>query len=173
MNQTKTIEKREEIPLKKSTRIWQPKQDKQWKLIQEYSKYDFNYQSVIRLNNNKHQDNYTKVYNNKMSNSYVDKVMDNLVKRKSITGAIAFIEYDDNLNNHLHFAWYSSKELTRKQLANTMRTNIQYIRNIQPIDGIEDAIRYYTKRTEATNSIRFVGMSRSRRDRLISSAALR
>ena len=157
MNQTKTIEKREEIPLEKSTKIWQPKQDKQWKLIQEYSKYDFNYQSVIRLNNNTYQDNYTKVYNNnnnnnKMSNSYVDKVMDNLVRRKSITGAIAFIEYDDNLNNHLHFAWYSSKELTRKQLANTMRTNIQYIRNIQPIDGVEDAIRYYTKRTEATNS---------------------
>jgi hypothetical protein len=148
MNQTKILQKQAE----KSTRIWQPKQDKQWKLIQEYSKYDFNYQSVIRLNNNTYQDNYTKVYNNKMSNSYVDKVMDNLVKRKSITGAIAFIEYDDNLNNHLHFAWYSSKELTRKQLANTMRTNIQYIRNIQPIDGIEDAIRYYTKRTEATNS---------------------
>ena len=40
MNQTKTIEKREEIPLEKSTRIWQPKQDKQWKLIQEYSKYE-------------------------------------------------------------------------------------------------------------------------------------
>ena len=107
---------------------------------------------MIRLNNNTYQDNYTKVYNNKMSNSYVDKVMDNLVRRKSITGAIAFIEYDDNLNNHLHFAWYCPVELTRKQLANTMRTNIQYIRNIQPIDGVEDAIRYYTKRTEATNS---------------------
>ena len=141
-----------ENSLESKSKIWQPKQDKQWKLIQEYSKYDFNYQSVIRLNNNKYQDNYTKVYNNKMSNSYVDKVMDNLVRRKSVSGAIAFIEYDDDLNNHLHFAWHSSKELTRKQLANTMRTNIQFIRNVQPIDGVEDAIRYFTKRTEATNS---------------------
>ena len=138
--------------VKSTNKIWQPKQDKQWKLIEEYSKYDFNYQSVIRLNNNKYQDNYTKVYNNKMSNSYVDKVMDNLVNRKLITQAIAFIEYDDNLNNHLHFAWHCPIELTRKQLANTMRTNIKHIRNIVPIDGVEAAIRYFTKRTEATNS---------------------
>ena len=136
----------------KSTKIWQPKQDKQWKLIEEYSKYDFNYQSVIRLNNNTYQDNYTKVYNNKMSNSYVDKVMDNLVNRKLITQAIAFIEYDDNLNNHLHFAWHCPIELTRKQLSNTMRTNIKYIRNIEPINGVEAALRYFTKRIEATNS---------------------
>ena len=148
MNQTKTLQKQAE----KSTKIWQPKQDKQWKLIQEYSKYDFNYQSVIRLNNNKYQDNYTKVYNNKMSNSYVDKVMDNLVRRKSITGAIAFIEYDDNLNNHLHFAWYCPVELTREQLSSTMRINIKHIINVEPIDGVEAAIGYYTKRTETTNS---------------------
>ena len=137
--------------VKSTNKIWQPKQDKQWKLIQEYSKYDFNYQSVLRINNN-YQDNYTKVYNNKMSNSYVDKVMDNLVNRKLITQAIAFIECDDNLNNHLHFAWHCPIELTRKQLANTMRTNIKHIRNVEPINGVEAAVRYFTKRTEATNS---------------------
>mgnify|MGYP003667155892 FL=1 len=137
--------------VKSTNKIWQPKQDKQWKLIQDYKKYDFNYQSVLRINNN-YQDNFTNVYNNKMSPNYVDGIMDRLVNRKSITQAIAFIECDDNLNNHLHFAWHCPIELTRKQLANTMRTNIKYIRNIEPINGVEAAIRYFTKRTEATNS---------------------
>ena len=38
--------------VKSTNKIWQPKQDKQWKLIQDYKKYDFNYQSVLRINNN-------------------------------------------------------------------------------------------------------------------------
>tara|TARA_R110001632_G_scaffold130218_1_gene244332 strand:- start:102 stop:575 length:474 start_codon:yes stop_codon:yes gene_type:complete len=145
------IKKKPKINLNKA--IWQPKEDKQSKLVKEYSKFDFNYQSVIRMNNNsKYQEYHTKVYNNKIGSNYVDILMDRLVKRKSVTGAIAFLEQDDFHNNHLHFAWHCPQELTRKQLASTMRTNIKFIRNVQQIDGIEDAIRYFTKRTEASNS---------------------
>jgi len=139
--------------LENTKKVWKPKEDKQWKLIQEYSKYDFNYQSVIRIKNNSdYQEHYTKVYNNKISSNYVDSLMDRLVKRKSITGVIAFIEQDDYHNNHLHFAWYCPVELTREQLSSTMRINIKHIINVEPIDGVEAAIGYYTKRTETTNS---------------------
>ena len=135
-------------------KIWEPKEDRQFRLIKEYSKLDFNYHSVIRYKSNAMSDvsNFTKVYNQKLSQTYVDKLMDNLVKRKSINQAIAFVEQDDYLNNHLHFAWSCPIRLSRKQISNTMKTNERFIRDIRSIQNVEDAIAYFTKRIEAKGS---------------------
>jgi hypothetical protein len=139
---------------KKAPKVWTPKVDFRQRRIQEYSKMDFNYQSVIRykqdlLNENTHT---TKVYNQKLSHSYVDKLMDKLVTRKSIDTAIAFIEQDDYHNNHLHFAWSCTVPLTREQISNTMRIREKYVRDVKPILDVNDAISYFTKRIEARGS---------------------
>jgi hypothetical protein len=132
----------------KAPKVWTPKLDLRQRRIQEYSKMNFNYQSVIRykqdsLNENTHT---TKAYNQKLSQNYVDRLMDNLVSRKSIDTAIAFIEQDDYHNNHLHFAWSCSTQLTRGQISNSMRIREKYIRDIKPIEDVNDAISYFTKR---------------------------
>ena len=138
----------------KTPKVWTPKLDLRQRRIQEYSKMNFNYQSVIRykqdsLSKDVHT---TKVYNQKLSQNYVDKLMDNLVNRKSIDTAIAFIEQDDYHNNHLHFAWSCTVPLTREQISNTMRIREKYIRDIKPIEDVNDAISYFTKRIGARGS---------------------
>jgi hypothetical protein len=65
---------------------------------------------------------------------------------------MAFVEQDDYHNNHLHFTWSSPIELTREQVANSMRTNIKYIRDVKPIINVEDAIGYFTKRLGKSGS---------------------
>ena len=133
-------------------------QNRQTDLISHYSKMGFNWHSVIRFKQepfeyetdvNLHT---TKVFSQKIGQDYVDRVMDNLVRRKSISSALAFVEQDDYHNNHLHFTWDCPIELTRKQISNTMRTNIMYIRDIEPINNVEEAIRYFTKRLGKTGS---------------------
>ncbi|MEO2147955.1 MAG: hypothetical protein ABGW56_02740 [Flavobacteriaceae bacterium] len=133
-------------------------QNRQTDLISHYSKMGFNWHSVIRFKQepfeyetdvNLHT---TKVFSQKIGQSYVDRVMDNLVRRKSISSALAFVEQDDYHNNHLHFTWGCPIELTRKQISSTMRTNIMYIRDIEPINNVEEAIRYFTKRLGKTGS---------------------
>ena len=133
-------------------------QNRQTDLISHYSKMGFNWHSVIRFKQepfeyetdiNLHT---TKVFSQKIGQDYVDRVMDNLVNRKSIISALAFVEQDDYHNNHLHFTWDCPIELTRKQISNTMRTNIMYIRDIEPINNVEEAIRYFTKRLGKTGS---------------------
>ena len=123
-------------------------------LIDGYSKMGFNWHSVLRFQQDPKDisDHQTKVYNQKIGSRYVDRVMDNLVKRKVIDYALAFVEQDDYHNNHLHFAWSSPVPLTREQVANSMRTNIKYIRDVKPIINVEDAIGYFTKRLGKTGS---------------------
>ena len=138
----------------KTPKVWTPKLDLRQRRIQEYSKMNFNYQSIIRykqdsLNEDVHT---TKVYNQKLSQNYVDNLMDNLVNRKSIDTAIAFIEQDDYHNNHLHFAWSCTVPLTREQISNTMRIREKYIRDVKPIEDVNDAISYFTKRIGARGS---------------------
>ena len=83
-------------------------QNRQTDLISHYSKMGFNWHSVIRFKQepfeyetdvNLHT---TKVFSQKIGQYYVDRVMDNLVRRKSISSALAFVEQDDYHNNHLH-----------------------------------------------------------------------
>ena len=138
----------------KAPNVWTPKVNFRQRRIQEYSKMNFNYQSVIRYKSDPAQElsAYTKVHNQKLSQNYVDKIMDNLVTRKSIDIAIAFIEQDDYLNNHLHFAWHCSVPLTREKISNTMRIREKYIRDVKPIENVNDAISYFTKRIEARGS---------------------
>ena len=138
---------------------FKPVEDKQYGLIKNYSNMGFNWHSVMRLKAKQKElngyvlDEYsTKAFRNKLGQNYIDKIMDKLVKRKSIDIAIAFIEQDDYLNNHLHFAWKTPIELTREMLAKQMRTNVRYLRDIRPIEGIEDAIGYFTKRIDRTGS---------------------
>ena len=129
-------------------------------LIKGYSKMGFNWHSVLRFQQDpkdiikSYDDNtyQTKVYNQKIGSKYVDRVMDNLVKRKVIEYAMAFVEQDDYLNNHLHFTWSSPIELTREQVANSMRTNIKYIRDVKPITDVNEAVGYFTKRLGKTGS---------------------
>lgn len=119
---------------------------RQKEMLNTYSEMGFNWHSVIRLNSFKeYSDYYTQPYNAKMNIGYVDRVMDNLVKRRNIDVAVAFMEQDDHLNNHLHFAWRCPIELTRKQIANSMRTKEIYLRDIRQIEGLEGAISYFSK----------------------------
>ena len=75
-------------------------------LIDGYSKMGFNWHSVLRFQQDSKDvfksyddDTYqTKVYNQKIGSRYVDRVMDNLVKRKVIDFAMAFVEQDDYHN---------------------------------------------------------------------------
>ena len=78
--------------------------------------------------------------------------MDNFVKRKTVDYAIAFPEQDDYLNNHLHFAWKCAIELNRSQISNSMKTKQRYIRNILPIENIEQAMSYFSKRLYSKGS---------------------
>ena len=78
-------------------------------LIKEYSNRGFNYQTVVRLKNREQYNpshmTYLASYNSKMDISYIDRVMDNLVsRRKGIEYACAFLEPDDEYNNHSHVA---------------------------------------------------------------------
>ena len=97
-------------------------------------------------------DYQTKVYKQKIGSRYVDRVMDNLVKCEAIKYAMAFVEQDDYHNNHMHFTWTCQAEVTRKQLANLMKTRAWYIRDVQPITDVKDAIGYFTKRLGKTGS---------------------
>ena len=97
-------------------------------------------------------DYQTKVYKQKIGSRYVDRVMDNLVKCEAIKYAMAFVEQDDYHNNHMHFTWTCPAEVTRKQLANLMKTRAWYIRDVQPITDVKDAIGYFTKRLGKTGS---------------------
>ena len=132
----------------KAPKVWTPKLDLRQRRIQEFSNMNFNYQSVIRYKQDALTEGVhtTRVYNQKLSQNYVDKLMDKLVTRKSIDTAIAFIEQDDYHNNHLHFAWHCSVPLTREQISNTMRIREKYIRDVKPIENVNDAISYFTKR---------------------------
>ena len=123
-------------------------------LIDAYASMGFNWHSVLRFQQDPKDilDYQTKVYNQKIGSRYVDRVMDNLVKRKVIDYAMAFVEQDDYHNNHLHFTWSSPIELTREQVANSMRTNIKYIRDVKPIINVDDAIGYFTKRLGKSGS---------------------
>ena len=128
-------------------------------LIKDYSNMGFNWQSVMRVKNfkeflidDKYHRTYIRPYSSKMSFSYVDRVMDRLAKRKSIDYVIAFVEQDDYLNNHLHFAWSCPIELTREQLAKSMRTSLKYIRDIKPIQNETEALNYFTKRLYSNGS---------------------
>jgi len=152
MNKLRRMTRIKQKPAKK-TNSWKPVEDRQYRIIKEYSRLNFNYQSVFRFKQKDLEHNHiTKVYNQKISQTYVDKMMDNLVDRRSIDLAVAFVEQDDYHNNHLHFAWNSTVPLSRKQIANSMRTSISYVRDIRPILGVEDAIAYFSKRIEAKGS---------------------
>ena len=120
-------------------------------LIKEYSNRGFNYQTVVRLKNREQYNpsymTYLASYNSKMDISYIDRIMDNLVsRRKGIEYACAFLEPDDEYNNHLHVAWYSSLSLNRKQIAKAINTRVSNLIEVLPIDGKEQAIDYFTKR---------------------------
>ena len=122
-------------------------------LIKEYTSLGFNYHSVIRLNSFRdYNDHYTRPYNAKMSIGYIDRIMDSFVKRKTVNYAIAFLEQDDYLNNHLHFAWKCPIELSRSQISNSMKTKQRYIRDVLPIDNLEQAISYFSKRLYSRGS---------------------
>lgn len=119
---------------------------RQKEMLNDYTSMCFNWHSVLRLNSFKeYSDHYTQPYNAKMNIGYVDKVMDNLAKRRNIDVVVAFMEQDDYLNNHLHFAWRCPIELTRRQVANSMRTKELYLRDIRPIENIQQAISYFSK----------------------------
>ena len=135
----------------KTTDSWKPVEDRQYRIIKEYSRLNFNYQSVFRFKQKELEHNHiTKVYNQKISQSYVDKMMDNLVDRRSIDLAVAFVEQDDYHNNHLHFAWRSTVVCTRQQVANAIKTNLYNLRDVLPIQGELKAIEYFTKRVGKT-----------------------
>ena len=122
-------------------------------LIRDYSAMGFNYHSVIRLDTFKdYSEAFTQPYNAKMSIGYIDRIMDNFVKRRTVDYAIAFLEQDDYLNNHLHFAWKCAIELNRSQISNSMKTKQRYIRNILPIENIEQAMSYFSKRLYSKGS---------------------
>ena len=132
---------------------FKPVKDKQYGLIKNYSNMGFNWHSVIRLKRwEDSPEHITKVYNQKMSRNYIDRIMDSLVKRRSIDIAVAFLEQDDYHNNHLHFAWKCWEGLSRIKIANQMKTSRHHIRDIKPIDNIENAIGYFTKRVESAGS---------------------
>ena len=128
-------------------------------LIKDYSKMGFNWQCVIRIKNNqdlmidnKYHRTYVRTYNSKMTIGYIERVMDNLAKRRDVDVVAAFLEQDNYFANHLHFAWRSPLELTRNQLSKSMRTKERFIRDIQPINGEKAAIEYFTKRLYAKGS---------------------
>ena len=123
-------------------------------LIKGYSSMGFNWHSVLRFQQDPKDtsDYQTKVYNQKIGSRYVDRVMDNLVKCEAIKYAMAFVEQDDYHNNHLHFTWTCPAEVTRKQLSNLMKTRAWYIRDVQPITDVKDAIGYFTKRLGKSGS---------------------
>ena len=132
---------------------FKPVEDKQYGLIKNYSNMGFNWHSVLRLKRWEDEAKHiTKVYNQKMSHNYIDRIMDSLVKRKSIEIAVAFLEQDDFHNNHLHFAWKTVIPFTREVVSKQMRTNVKHLRDIRPIEGIEDAIGYFTKRIDRIGS---------------------
>ena len=134
---------------------FEPIQDKRFELIEQYAEMGFNWQSVLRLNTQKkyNQDaHFTKAYNNKIAFSYVDRIMDNLAKKTSIEQAIAFVEQDDYLNNHLHFAWNTNASLSREQIAKQMRVKTTHIRDVIPIESIKGAVSYFTKRMNKNGS---------------------
>ena len=128
-------------------------------LIRQYSGMGFNWQSVIRLDsfkdlmiNDKYHRTHIRPYSGKMSIGYIDRVMDNLVKRRNIEIACAFLEQDDYLNNHLHIAWSCPIMLTRKQLARSMKTKEKYLRDTMPILDIKGALDYFSKRLYANGT---------------------
>ena len=123
-------------------------------LIKGYSKMGFNWHSVLRFQQDPKDisDYQTKVYKQKIGSRYVDRVMDNLVKCEAIEYAMAFVEQDDYHNNHMHFTWTCQAEVTRKQIANLMKTRAWYIRDVQPITDVKDAVGYFTKRLGKTGS---------------------
>ena len=123
-------------------------------LIKGYSKMGFNWHSVLRFQQDPKDisDYQTKVYKQKIGSRYVDRVMDNLVKCEAIEYAMAFVEQDDYHNNHMHFTWNCPAEVARKQLANLMKTRAWYIRDVQPITDVKDAVGYFTKRLGKTGS---------------------
>jgi hypothetical protein len=58
-----------------------------------------------------------------MTIGYIERVMDNLAKRRDVDVVAAFLEQDNYFANHLHFAWRSPLDLTRDiRLAKSMRT---------------------------------------------------
>lgn len=122
-------------------------------LVKDYMDIGFNWQSVIRIKNfkdllidNKFHRTHIRPYNSKMTVGYIDRIMDNLVKRRNINWGCAFLEQDDYLNNHLHIAWKCDYELTRKQLSRSLKTRERYIREIMPISDEKMALEYFTKR---------------------------
>jgi hypothetical protein len=128
-------------------------------LIKDYSKMGFNWQCVIRIKNNqdlmidkKYHRTYVRTYNSKMTTGYIERVMDNLAKRRTIDVVAAFLEQDNYFANHLHFAWRCPIELTRDQIAKTMRTRVSFLRDVMPIEGEKAALEYFTKRLYAKGS---------------------
>ena len=128
-------------------------------LINDYSRMGFNWQCVIRIKNNqdlmidkKYHRTYVRTYNSKMTIGYIERVMDNLAKRRTIDVVAAFLEQDNYFANHLHFAWRCPIELTREQIAKTMRTRVSFLRDIMPIEGEKAALEYFTKRLYAKGS---------------------
>ena len=120
-------------------------------MVREYSRMGFNWHSVLRIKNRNDYTPYsTKVYNNKMSSKFVDKVMDRIAIKNEVDLAVAFVEQDDYLNNHLHFAWKSPVEFTLSQLAKSMKTPEWNFLPILPIHGELKAIEYFTKRVGKT-----------------------
>lgn len=66
-------------------------------LIKDYSRMGFNWQCVIRIKNNqdlmidnKHHRTYVRTYNSKMTIGYIERVMDNLAKRRDVDVVAAF-----------------------------------------------------------------------------------
>jgi len=132
---------------------FEPEENRQQDLIKSYSKMNFNWHSIVRLKTSyENEPNRTKVYKQKMSIKYIDKIMDRLVKRKSIEYAVAFLEQDDYHNNHLHFAWKTPIEIHRELVAKQMGIKIQHLRDVRTIEGIENAIGYFTKRIDRGGS---------------------
>ena len=128
-------------------------------LINDYSRMGFNWQCVIRIKNrrdlmidNEHHSTYVRTYNSKMTTGYIERVMDNLAKRRTIDVVAAFLEQDNYFANHLHFAWRCPIELTRDQIAKTMRTRVSFLRDVMPIEGEKAALEYFTKRLYAKGS---------------------
>ena len=128
-------------------------------LINDYSRMGFNWQCVIRIKNNqdlmidkKYHRTYVRTYNSKMTIGYIERVMDNLAKRRDVDVVAAFLEQDNYFANHLHFAWRCPIELTRDQIAKTMRTRVSFLRDVMPIEGEKAALEYFTKRLYAKGS---------------------
>ena len=128
-------------------------------LIKDYSRMGFNWQCVIRIKNrrdlmidNEHHSTYVRTYNSKMTTGYIERVMDNLAKRRTIDVVAAFLEQDNYFANHLHFAWRCPIELTREMIAKSMRTRVSFLRDVMPIEGEKAAIEYFTKRLYAKGS---------------------